>query len=240
MDKEEILEKNIDKTMGFFQYVFNFDDDNKNLMLNMSQYVLMAVIPVVVVLKLIKEYVPEEDDTKHSLEIGLEVGLQLLAIFFGVWFIDRAIRYLPTYTGTSYHRFNEINFVIPVLFILTTMQTKLGAKINILVDRLMALWYGENSPPAPKRGVKVRQPLAGIHQASRGDTLDNAMIPPPSQNMNMNAGNTTLIDNLPNLNNSGQNPNAQYGTDVMNLAMMDDMEPMAANGLVGGAFGSGW
>lgn len=235
MDKEEVLEKNIDKTIGFFQYVFNFDDDNKNLLLNMSQYIFMAVIPVVVVLKLIKEYVPEEDDTKQSLEIGLEVGLQLLAIFFSIWFIDRAIRYIPTYSGTSYHRFNEINFVIPVIFIMTTMQTKLGAKLNILAERVMALWYGENAQPAPKKGVKVRQPLAGIHQASRADVLDNTMIPPPHSV----GGATTLIDNLPNLNNSGQNPEAQYGSD-MGMGMMGDMEPMAANGLVGGAFGSNW
>lgn len=231
MDKEEILEKNIDKTMGFFQYVFNFDDDNKNLMLNMCQYILLAVIPVVIILKLIKEYVPEEDDNKQTLEISLEVVLQLLAIFFGIWFIDRAIRYLPTYSGTAYHRFNEINFIIPVLFILTTMQTKLGSKINILAERLMALWHGESVFSTPKKAVKVRQPLSGIHQVSRGDTLDNSMIPPPPQTMNQ--GHTTLIDNLPNLNNSVQN-NATYD------GMMDDFEPMAANGIVGGAFGSGW
>ena len=43
------------------------------------------------------------------------------------------------------------------------------------------------------------------------------------------------------MNNSGEDPNARYGTDVMNLALNDvDNEPMAANGLLGGAFGSSW
>lgn len=246
MDKaEEILEKDIDKTVGFFNYVFNFDDDNKANMLNMVQYILIAVIPVVIVLKLIKEYVPEEDDGKGSIELSLEVVVQLLSIFFGVWFINKIIRYIPTYSGVPYHRFNEINFVIPILIILVTMQTKLGAKINLLVDRVMEVWDGQTGggSSAQKSGnVKVRQPLAGIHRASRADTMDNTMIPPPAQTMNADVDrSTTLINNLPNLNNSGQDPNSRYGSDVMNLAMMDGGdEPMAANGLLGGAFGSGW
>ena len=91
--------------------------------------------------------------------------------------------------------------------------------------------------------VRSRQPLAQSHQISRGDTLDSQMIPPPARMMNPGVDNsTTLINNLPNLNNSGQDPNARYGADVMNLALLDaDNEPMAANGLLGGAFGgSNW
>ena len=166
-------------------------------------------------------------------------------VYQGVWFINKIIRYIPTYSGVPYHRFNEINFVIPILIILVTMQTKLGAKINLLVDRVMEVWDGQTGggSSAQKSGnVKVRQPLAGIHRASRADTMDNTMIPPPAQTMTAGVDrSTTLINNLPNLNNSDQDPNSRYGSDVMNLAMMDGGdEPMAANGLLGGAFGSGW
>ena len=51
------------------------------------------------------------------------------------------VRYVPTYSGINYHKFNEINFILPLLIILVTMQTKLGAKINILADRVYA-YYG--------------------------------------------------------------------------------------------------
>ena len=72
--------------------------------------------------------------------------------------------------------------------------------------------------------------------------MDSQLIPPPSRTMNPSVDNsTTLINNLPNINNSGQDPNSRYGTDVMNLALLDgDNEPMAANGLLGGSFGSNW
>ena len=39
---------------GFFNHVFNFDHDNKSNMLNMIQYILIALIPVV--FKAIKIY----------------------------------------------------------------------------------------------------------------------------------------------------------------------------------------
>ena len=243
---EEILEKDVNKGLGFIKYIFNFDDDNKACILNMFQYVLLAIIPVVLVLKLIKTYVPEEDDVKGSVEIILEVVVQLGALFVGIWFIDKFVRYFPTYSKVAYYKFNEVNFVIPLLLILVTMQTKLGAKINILADRVMELWNGKMGGAAPVQkssgNMRVRQPLAQSHQVSRGDTLDSAMIPPPAQNMGGGVDkSTTLINNLPNLNNSDQDPNSRYGSDVMNLALLDgDNEPMAANGLLGGAFGSGF
>lgn len=238
MDKaEEIIEKNINNGEGFFSYMFNYDEDTKSTILNMLQYMVFAIIPVVIILKLIKEYVPEDDDTKGSFEIAIEVVLQLGVLFLAIWFIDRLIRYFPTFSKMPYGKFNELSYVVPLLVIMITMQTKLGAKINILVERVNEIWSGNSAPQqvVAANNVKSRQPIAQSHQPSRGDTLDNQLLPPVTQ------PNTTQISSLPNLNNSGQDPNARYGTDVMNLALLDaDNEPMAANGLLGGAFGSSW
>ena len=243
MDKaEEIIEKNINRGEGFFTYMFNYDDDTKNTIMNMLQYMLFAIVPVVVILKLIKEYVPEDDDTKNSVEIGIEVAIQLGVLFLAIWFIDRLIRYFPTFSKMPYGKNNELVFVIPLLVIMITMQTKLGAKINILVDRVNEVWDGSRAQPSQQcNNVRTRQPIAQTHQASRGDTLDSQLIPPPAQMMNQNlSNNTTMINNLPNLNNMEQD-NSRFGNDVVNLALDYDNEPMAANGLLGGAFGgSSW
>lgn len=245
MDRaEEIIEKNINKTEGFFNYMFNLDEDTKATLMNMLQYMTFAIVPVVIILRLVKEYVPEDDDSKASFEIAIEVVLQLAVLFLGIWFIDRLIRFFPTFSKMAYGKTHELTFVVPLLVIMITMQTKLGAKINILVERATEVWSGQMQPSSQQQGaVRSRQPLAQSHQVSRGDTLDSQMIPPPARTMNPSVDNsTTLINNLPNLNNSGQDPNARYGTDVMNLALLDaDNEPMAANGLLGGAFGgSNW
>jgi len=228
----------------FFNHVFNFDSDNKANMLNLIQYVLIAIIPVVLTLKAIKLYIPEEDDTKGSVEITLEVALQLFSIFFAIWFVDKIIRYFPTYSGVDYHKFNELNFVLPLLIILVTMQTKLGAKINILAQRVMDLWNGNNQSHqvgnSNNGNVKVSQPIVtpGIHQISRADTLDNSLISPPPQQMPAQ-NNISMIDALPNMANSG-NGLSSFQNQAIQNSFMEAMEPMAANGALGSAFGSGF
>ena len=103
---------------NFFNHIFNFDNENKANMLNILQYIILGIIPIVLILKTIKLYIPEEDDKKGSLEVALEVAIQLVAIFFGIWFIDKFIRYFPTYSGTNYHKFNETNFIFrKVIFV---------------------------------------------------------------------------------------------------------------------------
>ena len=117
---------------GFFNHILKFDSDNKSALLNLFQYVILAVVPVVIILKLVKEYIPEDDEKKDTLEILLEIIIQLGVLFTAVYFIDKIIRYFPTYSGVAYQKLNEITIILPLLIILFTMQTKLGAKINII------------------------------------------------------------------------------------------------------------
>ena len=227
---------------GFFNHVFNFDNDNKANMLNMVQYILIGLIPIVLTLKGIKHFIPEEDDTKGTPEIAIEVAMQLFSIFFAIWFIDKMIRYIPTYSGVNYHKFNETNFILPILVILITMQTKLGAKINILATRAVDLWNGKQPHVGNTNhgSVKVSQPIVtpGIHQVSRADTLDNTLIAPPPQQMPAQ-NNVSMIDSLPNMvNNGGGNGLTSFQNQAINNAFMESMEPMAANGALGGVFGS--
>jgi len=231
---------------GFFNYVFNFDNDNKNTIMNMLQYIILGLIPIVLVLKLIKFYVPEEDDIKGSAEITIEVALQLFSIFFAIWLIDRIVRYIPTYSGINYHKFNEINFILPLLIILVTMQTKLGAKINILADRILQLWNGTNGHHVGNTNhgaIKISQPIVtpGIHQVSRADTLDNIINPQMGQMPAQN--NVSMIDALPNMAQQGQaqgggNGLSSFQNQAIQNSFMESMEPMAANGALGGSFGA--
>ena len=230
---------------GFFNHIFNFDNDNKSTIMNMLQYIILGLIPVVLVLKTIKYYVPEEDDNKGTTEITIEVALQLFTIFFAIWFIDRMVRYIPTYSGINYHKFNEINFILPLLIILVTMQTKLGAKINILADRVMQLWNGTNGHHVGNTNhgaIKVSQPIVtpGIHQVSRADGLDNTIIPPQAGQMPVQ-NNVSMIDALPNMmqqEQGGGNGLSSFQNQAIQNSFMESMEPMAANGALGGSFGA--
>jgi hypothetical protein len=224
---------------GFFYYVFNFDSDNKALLFNMLQYLIIALIPVVILLKLVKEYIPEDNDKKANLEILFEIIIQLGILFIAIFFIDKITRYFPTYSKVPYSKFNEVSFIIPTLILIFTMQTKLGAKINILYNRVMETWSGKSPHVGASNhgNAKINQTIStpGIHQVSRADTLDNTLMAPranqlPAQN------NISMIDSLPNMINNGGGMNFQG--QAMQNAFMESMEPMAANGALGGAFGS--
>lgn len=242
------LNKNSMSVSGFFNHVFNFDSDNKGHLLNLFQYLVLALIPIVFMLKAIKVVIPESDDMKSTLEISIEVLIQLSVIFIGIWFIDKAVRYLPTYSGIPYYKFNVTNNVLPMLIVLFTIQTKMGAKINILYDRFINMINGkqsfENNDPNKKPSVKVNQPIVtpGIHQPSQADTMYNSTMAAPSQQLPPHT-NTTLIDGLPNLsgmptNQPMNNGLSSFQNQAIQNSFIEQMEPMAANDALGGAFGS--
>jgi len=220
----EAIKDNNKDSSNFISYVFNFDEENKAGIFNMIQYTMLAIVPVIVLLKLVKHYIPEDDDSKPSLEILVEVIIQLIVIFLSIWFIDKMVRFIPTYSGFCYYKFNETNFIIPILIVLITMQTKLGAKINILLDRVSELWGGSQPPQksVQNSNVKVRQPLAGNipqHQPSQADNYSTNNISP---------NNTTLINDL---------PNSQQQVSIQN-DIFDPSPLLAANEALGGIFGS--
>lgn len=233
------------ETIGFFKYVFNFDDDNKNAMLNLLQYAILTIIPVMLILKVTRTYVPEIDEDKGSLEIFAESMFQVVFIFLSLWFVNRMIFYIPTYSGKSYREINEVCFILPFMFILLTIQTKLGEKLNILSERAMSLWTGENSAKDNKKNanVKVKQPLS--HQPSQADNLQYpggmlpGMPPPPAQMTSMKSQTTENMmpkQQYPDYNQMYQGPN----NPMMGASMPGLMEPMAANEGFGAFGGSPW
>ena len=80
MDEHEIIISNTPEKLGFFSYVFNFDTENKTAIFNMLQYAVLAVIPVILTLRLIKSIIPEDDEYKGSIEITFEVIAQIIVL----------------------------------------------------------------------------------------------------------------------------------------------------------------
>ena len=61
--------------MSFINYLLTLDEENKVDLLNIIQYTVLAIIPIILILKAVKHFVPEEDDSKGNLEIILEASL---------------------------------------------------------------------------------------------------------------------------------------------------------------------
>jgi len=236
MDSLDELSKTSGKP-SFFKHVFNFNDESKSEMLNIIQYAVLAVIPVIVLNKLMQKYVPEADDEKGSVEITAEVLGQIVIMFLGILIIHRMITFVPSYSGEKYADFNVTSIILAMLVIILSLQTKLGEKVSILVDRIMELWEGpkdtKNAKNGKKGSVKVSQPISQNQAA-----------------MNQSLG-TTSISSLPTGQPTQQMPdyNNMYQQDTTPLVGAAtpgvegfSNEPVAANSLGGGSFGAfgGW
>jgi hypothetical protein len=244
------MESSDDSKKNFFKHVFNFDDDSKSEILNIIQYTLIALIPIVLLNKSMQKYVPEADDNKGSAEILAEVIIQIITMFMGLLIIHRVITFIPTYSGMAYPEFSVIFIVLASLMIILSLQTKLGEKVSILVDRIMELWNGPSSTKnkkdkgGAKSNVKVSQPISG----QMNMPIMNSITPSVSFNDGTSINSlptsssapTMSPQQLPNYNNmhrNDSNPLVGAATPGQDMGMIQ--EPMAANSVLGGgAFGS--
>lgn len=239
-----------DDSKSFFKHVFNFDDDSKSEILNIIQYALVGLIPVILLNKSMSNYVPEADDKKSSIELSAEIVIQIIVMFIGLLIIHRINTFVPTYSGVKYPEFNIIFNILAVLMIVLSLQTKLGEKVSILIERLMDLWNGtDSSKKKSKNGkngnVKVSQPISGQQQQMSG-SITGQMMAPQTQptytdgtSINSLPTSSTPTQQLPNYDNMYQ----QQTTPLVGAASpgMEGFtnEPMAANSVLGGgAFGS--
>ena len=226
----------------FVQHVFNFDEPSKRDMMNIIQYTVVGLIPIVMLNKLMQKYVPEADEEKGSLELLAEVVIQLVVMFVGILLINRMVTFVPTYSGVKYEQFSIIHMIPATLMIILSLQTKLGEKVSIMYDRVEDLVMGkkegvENMNNPSKKDISSQQ-----HVANQSNLLVNASspsMPVTSPGMPMTQSTqpsgTTGINSLrsdPDTNTNQGSPN-QYGGD-------EAFEPMAANSMGGGAFGSLW
>jgi hypothetical protein len=244
MESLDELTKTSGGKNGFFKHVFNFNDDSKSEMLNIVQYAVLALIPVIILNKLTQRYIPEADEDKGSIEIVAEILAQVIAMFLFILIIHRIITFIPTYSGEKYVEFSVSNIILAMLVIILSLQTKLGEKVSILVDRIMDLWNGPADAKKGKKGnVKVSQPISQ-NQVAMNQSLS-------SVGMNSGIMGTTSISSLPQNTSTQQLPdyNQMYQQDSTPLVGaatpgmgMENFEPMAANAGGGGSFGSafGW
>jgi hypothetical protein len=223
------------KPSGFVNHVFNFNDESKEEMMNIVQYAVLAIIPVIILNKATQRLIPEADDEKGTPEIAIEVVLQTVSMFLGILIIHRIITYIPTHSGVKYSPLSVTSNILAVLVIILSLQTKLGEKVSILVDRAVDAWEGDEKSKLKKRpaNVKVSQPILQNQQISQslgssGSTPISQLPIAPQITKPQEYVNTYHQSNT-----YGTQPHASY----MNNQMMEQSEPMAAN-FGGSSFGS--
>ena len=238
------MDSSDDSKKNFFKHVFNFDDDSKIEILNVIQYALVAIIPIVILNKTVGKYVPEADNKKGSLEVVAEILIQVIVTFMGLLIIHRIITYIPTYSKAKYPDFSVIFIILAILMITMSLQTKLGEKVNILVERIVELWDGKPDKKKNAKGkngnVKVSQPISG--QMMNNAAMNQSLYSDGTAISSLPVSEPTQTQQLPNYNEMYKQDNTPLvgaATPGQQEGMMS-MEPMAANSVLGGGFGSAW
>ena len=145
------IENSSVKKVGFFKHVFNFEEDAQAEMLNIMQYGILAVIPVVLLNKMVQTLIPSTDEDKGSFELTAEIMFQVVIMFIGILIIHKIITYIPTYSKTSYSEFNVTSIILAFLVIVLSLQTKLGEKSNLLYERIKDSIEGNHNLKEPKK-----------------------------------------------------------------------------------------
>ena len=201
---------------SFLSHVFSTTEEGKAEILNVVQYATLGILPIVALNKIVQRFIPEADSDKSTLELLVEIFLQIVIMFCGIIVIHRAITYVPTYSGFKYEDLTLTHVVLAFLIIVLSIQTKLGIKVNILGDRASELWNGPIPEPVKKRG--------SVHHTSQADYFDgigeSIGFPPQPQITKSNA------------------PPVQPQQQQMPEETFDFQGPQAANGVIGGSFGS--
>ena len=201
---------------SFLSHVFSTTEEGKAEILNVVQYATLGIIPVVLLNKAIQRFIPEADSEKSSLELLVEVFLQIIIMFCGVVIIHRLITYFPTYSGFKYENLTLTNVILAFLVIVLSIQTKLGIKVNILSDRVMEMWNG----PSDSAPVKKRSSMHTNSQSDYFENIGESVGFPPAPVVTSNA------------------PTPPPVQQTHKQEEMFDMGPQAANGVLGGSFGS--
>lgn len=167
----------------FFSHVFSTTEESKAEIMNVAQYAILAIIPVVLLNKTIQRFIPDADQDASTIELLAEVVIQILIIFVGLVIIHRVISYIPTYSGYKYEPFILTNSILTFLVIVLSLQTKLGLKVNMLYERVVELWTGAPGGSGAATGGKPASSSVrrSAHVPSQADSMDanpSGMFPP--------------------------------------------------------------
>lgn len=203
---------------SFFKHVFDIEDDSQKEIMNIVQYSLLAIVPILLLNKTVQTFFPEADESKNNMELLFEIAGQTVVMFLGMLIVHRLVTYVPTYSKVDYSPLRVTNVVISFLTIVLSIQSRIGEKANILLDRLLSYLRPSHREPAAQTDGQSQGQNNGF---SGGGNVPLPHIPPN--------GDYQLPSQVPQMAGTTPGQQQQQGPGDYGLLnpMMDDI--MAAN-----------
>lgn len=208
----------------FFGHMTSFDKNQKAEFMNMIQYALLVLIPIILVNKGLGELFSNSVDDKTSIELSLEVIAELFILLTGIYFVHRIVSYIPTYSETPYSSFNFIGITLVLMVIIFSFQTNISAKTQNVLDNLYHHITGRMLTPTPTNTTSNQKNI---------QINESIQIQPPPEYLNKQAVQTinpmspesvsnVVLGNQIQMNQQQQQPQQSPNFDTIH-------EPMAAN-----------
>lgn len=166
---------------GIISKITHFSDEDKTSVLNAVQYVALAVIPVALANKIIKNvFNSDEPISKGSVELLAEIVGQNVLTTVLLYLVNKIIISIPTYTKEPIQEINLVTIAIITTFALFAFNNnKIADKFNVLYNRVKKMWMGNeenyDNKKNNKNKISVSKPVAKLttamptHQESRAD-----------------------------------------------------------------------
>jgi hypothetical protein len=178
---------------SIIKHIFRFDDETKSHLTDLTQYIMLAIIPIAILQNISERVFPKYDETKGTLELLAEILGQSVTTLLGLFLIHRIITAIPTFSGNAMGDINLFNIIIVFLLTSFMFDGKMQKKINLITSRTVETWEGTPDKKDTKKSkeqprVSVSQPISRggmpTHQVSRADYVGTHQnLAPPQQEM---------------------------------------------------------
>ena len=172
---------------GFFSYVFKLSKFKQEDLLNILQYSALSIAPIMVYIYFTKKYFPTIVHTDSSLYIFIVTFFELMFMILGIFFIDRIVNFIPTFSGKYYEVINLTGVLIVFVTLLLLSHAGFRERTAILLYRFDK-WFTVDDPQdaimKAKSKANGKTGTAANKQSSNQTTLNPQIsqqyaAPPP-------------------------------------------------------------
>lgn len=196
---------------SFFNHMTSFDKNQKAEYMNMVQYGFLALIPILLINKGIGELFSPNTEDKTTIELTIEVSVQLFILISSIYVVHRLVTFIPTYSEVPYSGIDFIGTVLTFILIIFSFQTHVNEKAQLIFQNVYSMIIGHsslqkktspNKPPssqAPSPQAPILTPNAPTQATQPPEFLNQqavqTMPTTTTQSVSQTAMNNQVINN---------------------------------------------
>ena len=152
MDIEDI------QTSGnFTEHVF---DGSSHSIMNSIQYTSLSIVPLLLIHNVLETQLPQFSQNTPPISMIMEIFIHIVIILVVLYFVDKIIRYFPSFSGT---RYGDVSFetigLILVLLIVNSTNSNLGKKVIHISRHVRERFENKEGMTTTKRTHKMPSSL---------------------------------------------------------------------------------